>query len=221
MKWYGYVIIGLLASVGVFAWMWSAARNELKAERAGMDTIRFNESRRMMVQYTKETHDQRDSIIRYQSQIKHIKDSNAQIVANKDRYAWWLKGQIRPAAEVVSKLDSTEVSRQLGYRDQAIDNCDSTRQVLAAEKSAIEAKQEAIEAAQAKEDSIADKSINSLNDAAIEQYHRAERLDKKLDNPWSFGLHGGYGATLAGGRVYAGPQIGIGVDYKIRFKRRK
>jgi hypothetical protein len=58
-------------------------------------------------------------------------------------------------------------------------------------------------------------------DSLMGNAEKMQGIINRMDNPWSFGFHAGYGATISGGRAYAGPQAGIGINYWIRFKRRK
>jgi len=73
-----------------------------------------------------------------------------------------------------------------------------------------------------KEDAAADhEAITGLMKNVGEMQGTITKQNKQLDNPWSFGLHGGYGATLSGGQIYMGPQVGASVQYKIRLRKRR
>lgn len=67
----------------------------------------------------------------------------------------------------------------------------------------------------------ASQAVDSLGSIAGKMQGVIDKQAKQLDNPWSFGIHAGYGATLSGGQVYMGPQAGASVQYKIRLKNRK
>lgn len=67
----------------------------------------------------------------------------------------------------------------------------------------------------------ASKAVDSLGAIAGKMQGVITKQAKQLDNPWSFGLHAGYGATLSAGQLYMGPQAGASVQYKIRIRKRK
>lgn len=204
------VIIAFL----LFAWMGSRKNAALKDDKL------FEHLRRADVEYRQNMSDIHKGYGRLLNMRDHRQDSidriNAALLTENKR----LRSQIRPVS-VVMAGDTAGMRAQLTLRDQAIDNCDSSLSVRSGELAQAKAFTVSIQAIEARKDTVQERAISALNAAAWDNAKRAEKLEKKLDNPWSFGLHAGYGATMAGGQVYTGPQIGGGVQYKIRLKRRR
>lgn len=110
---------------------------------------------------------------------------------------------------------------QLAYRDTVILLQDTTI-------SGLKEKANVLATYEAREDTLQNKVLmteRTYSSAVVSQRDSVAaeipKLQKKIDNPWHFGLYAGYGVTISGGMAYAGPQAGGGVVYTIRIRRKK
>lgn len=214
---YWLVIVGLLMMVIAY---FVHDRNKLAAELDSRDSTHFDDLRRIQIDKARDLNQADQEKRDLKHSYEHLADSLNK--SSQTYYALYtgVKAQRKPVNVVVAS-DTAEIRRQIDFRDQAIDFCDSTLSAKGAELSAAKAFQDSLQAIEAKRDTIQEKAITALNAAAWDNAKRAEKLGRRLDNPWSFGLHAGYGVTLNNGQVLAGPQAGAGVQYKIRIRRKR
>lgn len=217
---YWLVVVGLLMmAIAYFVHDRSKVEKQRDAALKEADDF-FNMARQEAIIGVKAKDDIRKGYERLLNIRDHRQDStdriNTVLLVQNNR----LRAQIRPVS-VVMAGDTAEMRSQLILRDQAIDNCDSSLSVRSGELAQAKSFHDAVQALEAKRDTIQERSIIALNAAAWDNAKRADKLEKKLDNPWSFGLHAGYGLMLNNGQVLAGPQVGAGIQYKIRIRRKR
>lgn len=217
---YWLVVVGLLLMT--IAYFLHDRNNVAKQRDAAKEEANdfFNMARQEAIIGTKAKDDIRKGYERLLNIRDHRQDStdrlNMGLMAQNRR----LRGLIQPVS-IVMTGDTADIRSQLTLRDQAIDNCDSSLSVRSGELAQAKEFTASIQALEARKDTIQERAITALNAAAWSNAKRADKLEKKLDNPWSFGLHAGYGITISGGQVYAGPQAGAGIQYKIRLRRKR
>lgn len=211
---YWLILVGLLMMVIAY---FVHDRNKLVAELDRRDSTHFQAGRNMMIDHVRE----RDFLTRKVNDGYHLADSiklaSDHAIDSLSRSAGRTRVKIVP---VLVSSDSVCLA-QVHYRDTLIKTQDSTISTLYGERKALRVASDTIEARWERKDRSSEKTIHQLADECYRQSAARQKAEKKLDNPWSFGLHAGYGATMSGGQVYMGPQAGASVQYKIRLRKRR
>lgn len=213
------IIIALVIAVAVLGWLYNnaikdrdAAQNDLsKLELIRSTQVDFLKSFAVEVHAELAKNDAKliDTVSYFQAIVVKISNRDAKT-----------RTRINPVS-VVMAADTAEHRLQLMYRDSAIANCDSTTSTLYAQIKATGRLQEKKDSLHSVLDKKAETAVGDLAEAAYLNSQRADRAERRADNPWGLVVYGGYGATLTKGEVRTGPQVGAGVSYKIRIGRRK
>lgn len=213
------IIIALVIAVAVLGWLYNnaikdrdAAQNDLsKLELIRSTQVDFLKSFAVEVHAELAKNDAKiiDTVSYFQAIVVKISKRDSKT-----------RSQINPV-NVVMAADTAEHRRQLLLRDTALANCDSTTSTLYAQIKATGRLQEKKDSLHAKLQKKAETAVSDLAEAAYLNSQRADRSERRANNPWGISGYAGYGATLAGGKVFMGPQAGVGVTYTIKLRKRK
>lgn len=214
-----YIIIALVIAVAVLGWLYDKAikdRDAAQDDLAKLELIRstqvdFLKSFAVEVHAELAKNDAKiiDTVSYFQAIVVKISNRDAKT-----------RSQINPV-NLVMAADTSEHRRQILLRDTALANCDSATSTLYAQIKATERLQEKKDSLHVKLQKKAETAVGDLAEAAYLNSQRADRAEKRADNPWGLVVYGGYGATITQGEVRTGPQVGAGLSYKIRIGKRK
>lgn len=194
------IIVGLLIG-------YKAKVDELRS--TGSDSTHFTEMRKVMVlkaqAETRADEEKRRLMADNQRTLDSTDRVNAGLLKENKR----LRGLIRPVSVVMSG-DTAGIREQLVYRDQAIENCDSSLLVRSGELTQARAFCDSLQAIEAQHDKDQETAINALNDAAWDNAARAEKYRRKASQNVVISIGAGVNATTQG--LQYGPQITVGYN---------